>query len=298
MLDGVEEGAPCQLTCISPSTQFQSNAALFEAVELQDLDRVQELLKQYSPEELDLNTPNSEGLLPLDIAIMTNNAPIARALLQAGAKESPHCELVRGFHAHHLSLQPGGLRHPRQWVLGREVVTGIWETGASCSRVSSGAVHLSGAQEWDTEGRMESWAGDLVSAEPKLDLITFSSLLLAAFLGPMAVPTHPTVVSLESRSLHLSTLVREAEQRVNELTAQVVNEAPSADCSEKEKQLKAWEWRYRLYKRMKAGFEHARECLQDGLGAWGAALALGGGAELCVVQARGCTSTRQASLTP
>ncbi|XP_015732858.1 ankyrin repeat and fibronectin type-III domain-containing protein 1-like isoform X3 [Coturnix japonica] len=135
---------------------FQSNAALFEAVELQDLDRVQELLKQYSPEELDLNTPNSEGLLPLDIAIMTNNAPIARALLQAGAKESPH------------------------------------------------------------------------------------------------------FISLESRSLHLSTLVREAEQRVNELTAQVVNEAPSADCSEKEKQLKAWEWRYRLYKRMKAGFEHAR----------------------------------------
>ncbi|XP_041264869.1 ankyrin repeat and fibronectin type-III domain-containing protein 1-like isoform X2 [Onychostruthus taczanowskii] len=135
---------------------FQSNAALFEAVELQDLDRVQEMLKHYSPEELDLNTPNSEGLLPLDIAIMTNNAPIARALLQAGAKESPH------------------------------------------------------------------------------------------------------FVSLESRSLHLSTLVREAEQRVNELMAQVVNEAPNTDCSEKEKQLKAWEWRFRLYKRMKAGFEHAR----------------------------------------
>ncbi|KAL9835592.1 LOW QUALITY PROTEIN: ankyrin repeat and fibronectin type-III domain-containing protein 1-like [Geothlypis trichas] len=135
---------------------FQSNAALFEAVELQDLDRVQEMLKHYSPEELDLNTPNSEGLLPLDIAIMTNNAPIARALLQAGAKESPH------------------------------------------------------------------------------------------------------FVSLESRSLHLSTLVREAEQRVNELMAQVVNEPPNADCSEKEKQLKAWEWRFRLYKRMKAGFEHAR----------------------------------------
>ncbi|NWZ41316.1 ANKF1 protein, partial [Brachypodius atriceps] len=135
---------------------FQSNAALFEAVELQDLDRVQEMLKHYSPEELDLNTPNSEGLLPLDIAIMTNNTPIARALLQAGAKESPH------------------------------------------------------------------------------------------------------FVSLESRSLHLSTLVREAEQRVNELMAQVVNEAPNADCSEKEKQLKAWEWRFRLYKRMKAGFEHAR----------------------------------------
>lgn len=85
-----------QPSCISPFTQFQSNAALFEAVELQDLDRVQEMLKHYSPEELDLNTPNSEGLLPLDIAIMTNNAPIARALLQAGAKESPHCKLGQG----------------------------------------------------------------------------------------------------------------------------------------------------------------------------------------------------------
>ncbi|XP_053550389.1 ankyrin repeat and fibronectin type-III domain-containing protein 1-like [Bombina bombina] len=138
------------------SCLFQGNAALFEAVEMQDLDRVQELLKQYSVEELDLNTPNSEGLLPLDIAIMTNNAPIAKTLLQSGAKESPH------------------------------------------------------------------------------------------------------FMSLESRALHLSTLVREAEQRVNDLTAQVVNEAPNADCSEKEKQLKSWEWRYRLYKRMKAGFEHAR----------------------------------------
>lgn len=94
---GRGEGAlHAQLTSASLSIQFQSNAALFEAVELQDLDRVQELLKQYSPEELDLNTPNSEGLLPLDIAIMTNNAPIARALLQAGAKESPHCELAGG----------------------------------------------------------------------------------------------------------------------------------------------------------------------------------------------------------
>lgn len=83
-------------------------------------------------------------------------------------------------------------------------------------------------------------------------------LLLPFLLGRGHV-LPPPVVSLESRSLHLSTLVREAEQRVNELMAQVVNEAPNADCSEKEKQLKAWEWRFRLYKRMKAGFEHARE---------------------------------------
>ncbi|MGH0121481.1 UNVERIFIED_CONTAM: hypothetical protein FKN15_023779 [Acipenser sinensis] len=139
------------------SCMFQSNEALFEAVEHQELDLVQLLLSQYSLEELDLNTPNSEGLLPLDIAIMTNNVPMARILLQAGAKESPH------------------------------------------------------------------------------------------------------FVSLESRSLHLATLVREAEQRVSDLTAQVVNEAPGErDGSEREKQLKGWEWRHRLFKRMKAGFEHAR----------------------------------------
>lgn len=73
-------------------SQFQSNETLFEAVEHQELDLVQLLLSQYSLEELDLNTPNSEGLLPLDIAIMTNNVPMAKLLLRAGAKESPHCE--------------------------------------------------------------------------------------------------------------------------------------------------------------------------------------------------------------
>ncbi|XP_048465750.1 ankyrin repeat and fibronectin type-III domain-containing protein 1-like isoform X1 [Rhincodon typus] len=135
---------------------FHSNEAVFEAVEQQDLDAVQMLLNLYSTEELDLNTPNSEGLMPLDIAIMTNNVPMAKMLLQAGAKESPH------------------------------------------------------------------------------------------------------FVSLESRALHLTTLVRESEQRVSELTTQVLNETPNANYTDKEKQLKAWEWHYRLFKRMKAGFEHAR----------------------------------------
>ncbi|XP_078096007.1 ankyrin repeat and fibronectin type-III domain-containing protein 1-like [Mustelus asterias] len=135
---------------------FHSNEAVFEAVEQQDLDAVQMLLNLYSTEELDLNTPNSEGLMPLDIAVMTNNVPMAKMLLQAGAKESPH------------------------------------------------------------------------------------------------------FVSLESRALHLATLVRESEQRVSELTTQVLNETPNTNCTDKEKQLKAWEWHYRLFKRMKAGFEHAR----------------------------------------
>lgn len=124
-----------QPSCVSLFAQYQSNAALFEAVELQDLDRVQELLKHYSPEELDLNTPNSEGLLPLDIAIMTNNAPIARALLQAGAKESPHCELGRGAV---LCPSPGCPAWcsgaPQALSTDGEVITGLWKTGAGCSR--------------------------------------------------------------------------------------------------------------------------------------------------------------------
>ncbi|KAM9003549.1 ankyrin repeat and fibronectin type-III domain-containing protein 1 [Sarcophilus harrisii] len=145
-----------RLSLRKTSVNFQGNEAMFEAVEQQDMDAVQILLYQYTAEELDLNTPNSEGLTPLDIAIMTNNVPIARLLLKTGARESPH------------------------------------------------------------------------------------------------------FISLESRSTHLNILVQEAQQRVNELSAQVENEGFNMDSTDKEKQLKAWEWRYRLYKRMKTGFEHAR----------------------------------------
>nr|KAF6301085.1 ankyrin repeat and fibronectin type III domain containing 1 [Pipistrellus kuhlii] len=145
-----------RLSLRKTSVNFQGNEAMFEAVEQQDMDAVQILLYQYTAEELDLNTPNSEGLTPLDIAIMTNNVPIARILLRTGARESPH------------------------------------------------------------------------------------------------------FVSLESRAMHLNTLVQEAQERVSELSIQVENEGFNLDNTEKEKQLKAWEWRYRLYRRMKTGFEHAR----------------------------------------
>ncbi|EHB11119.1 Ankyrin repeat and fibronectin type-III domain-containing protein 1 [Heterocephalus glaber] len=143
-----------RLSLRKTSVNFQGNEAMFEAVEQQDMDAVLLLLEQYTPEELDLNTPNSEGLTPLDIAIMTNNVPIAKILLRTGARESPH------------------------------------------------------------------------------------------------------FVSLESRTMHLNTLVQEAQDRVNELSAQVENEGLTLDNTEK--QLKAWEWRHRLYRRMKTGFEHAR----------------------------------------
>ncbi|KAF3704505.1 Ankyrin repeat and fibronectin type-III domain-containing protein 1 [Channa argus] len=154
--DNVVSGRGGEKERLRKTAIFQSNDALFEAVEHQELDLVQLLLSQYSLEELDLNTPNSEGLLPLDIAIMTNNVPMAKLLLRAGAKESPH------------------------------------------------------------------------------------------------------FVSLEGRALHLATLVQEAEQRVSDLQAQVHSEGPSEqEGSDQERQLKAWEWRLRLFRRMQTGFEHA-----------------------------------------
>ncbi|XP_051274174.1 uncharacterized protein ankfn1 isoform X4 [Dicentrarchus labrax] len=138
------------------ASTMQGSDCIFEAVEQQDLDTVQILLYQFSVEELDLNTPNSQGLTPLDIAIMTNNTPIAKLLLKAGGKESPH------------------------------------------------------------------------------------------------------FVSVESREAHLSSLVVEAEQRAADMAAQAQREGLSLEACHKDKQLRAWEWRSKLYKRMKTGFQHAR----------------------------------------
>lgn len=65
-------------------------------------------------------------------------------------------------------------------------------------------------------------------------------------------------MSLEGRAVHLATLVQEAEQRVLELQPQVRNEGPGErEESDRERQLKAWEWRLRLFRRMQTGFEHA-----------------------------------------
>ncbi|KAJ7425061.1 hypothetical protein WISP_24951 [Willisornis vidua] len=145
-----------RLSLRKTSMNFQCNEAMFEAVEQQDLDAVQILLYQYTLEELDLNTPNSEGLTPLDIAILTNNVPIAKTLLHVGAKESPH------------------------------------------------------------------------------------------------------FADTESRWVHLSSLVQEAQQRVTELCAQVGSDGLSTDSAERERQRKGWESRARLLRCMKDGYEHAR----------------------------------------
>ncbi|XP_061886691.1 ankyrin repeat and fibronectin type-III domain-containing protein 1 isoform X3 [Entelurus aequoreus] len=138
------------------ASTMQGSDCLFEAVEQQDLDTVQILLTQFSAEELDLNTPNSQGLTPLDIAVMTDNTPIAKMLLKAGGKEGPH------------------------------------------------------------------------------------------------------FASGESREAHLSALVAEAEQRASDLAARAQRDGLSLEACHKDKQLRAWEWRCKLYKRMETGFQNAR----------------------------------------
>ncbi|XP_041938005.1 ankyrin repeat and fibronectin type-III domain-containing protein 1 isoform X3 [Alosa sapidissima] len=62
----------------------------------------------------------------------------------------------------------------------------------------------------------------------------------------------PHFVSLEGRAMHLATLVREAEQRVAELVSRVTGEAQG-----EREELKSWEWRLRLYRRMETGFQHS-----------------------------------------
>ncbi|KAK1881147.1 Ankyrin repeat and fibronectin type-III domain containing protein 1 [Dissostichus eleginoides] len=138
------------------ASAMQGSDCIFEAVEQQDLDSVQILLYQFSAEELDLNTPNSQGLTPLDISIMTNNTPIAKLLLRAGGRESPH------------------------------------------------------------------------------------------------------FVSVEAREALIGSLVQEAELRAADLSSQAQREGLSLEACQKDKTLKAWEWRSKLYRRMRAGFLHAR----------------------------------------
>lgn len=69
------------------------------------------------------------------------------------------------------------------------------------------------------------------------------------------------VVSVESREAHLNSLVEEAEQRAADLAAQAQRDGLSLEACQKDKQLRTWEWRSKLYKRMRTGFQHARKAL-------------------------------------
>lgn len=93
-----------------------------------------------------------------------------------------------------------------------------------------------------------------VNVEIKRIKMCRNAMNAAHWLTPMCF----LVVSLEGRAVHLATLVQEAEQRVSELQAQVRSQGPSEwEGSDPDRQLKAWEWRLHLFRRMQTGFEHA-----------------------------------------
>lgn len=77
------------------------------------------------------------------------------------------------------------------------------------------------------------------------------------WLSPVCVCV--AVMSVESREAHLSSLVVEAERRAADLATQAQRDGLSLEACHKDKQLRAWEWRSKLYKRMRTGFQHARE---------------------------------------
>lgn len=74
----------------------------------------------------------------------------------------------------------------------------------------------------------------------------------------MCVCARFSVVSSAGRALHLATLAQEAERGVSELRSQVRSAGPGEpEAAQRERQLKAWEWRLRLFRRMLTGFQHA-----------------------------------------
>jgi len=52
---------------------------------------------------------NGEGLTPLDVAVMTNNIPMAKMLLHRGASESPNCKYIYTISSHLFTRVRGPL---------------------------------------------------------------------------------------------------------------------------------------------------------------------------------------------
>ncbi|XP_074648246.1 ankyrin repeat and fibronectin type-III domain-containing protein 1-like isoform X2 [Tubulanus polymorphus] len=76
---------------------------------------------------------------------------------------------------------------------------------------------------------------------------------------------NPKFINMEVRAQHITTLTNEAAKRTIELTSVVINAATgrgnnisTSQQKENERQLSIWEFKHRLLKRMKAGFEHTK----------------------------------------
>ncbi|XP_078286610.1 ankyrin repeat and fibronectin type-III domain-containing protein 1-like [Rhinoraja longicauda] len=63
--------------------------SVFDAVEHEDLDAVQRILERRGIRD-NLNEATSNGLVPLDVAVLTNNISMASLLINAGARDNHH----------------------------------------------------------------------------------------------------------------------------------------------------------------------------------------------------------------
>jgi ankyrin repeat protein len=64
---------------------------MFSAVENEQLEMARMVIEST---DVNVNSCNSDGFSPLDIAVMTLNMPLIKLLQNYGSKESSNCELI------------------------------------------------------------------------------------------------------------------------------------------------------------------------------------------------------------
>ncbi|KAM9773622.1 ankyrin repeat and fibronectin type-III domain-containing protein 1 isoform 4-T4 [Syngnathus typhle] len=111
---------------------------LFEAVEQQDPDTVRLLLCRLTVEELELNAPDARGLTPLDVAVMSDNAHVAKLLLKAGAREGPHAVSAEKRQAHLVALEAEAERRAAEALDDKQLRA--WELRCQLYQRMSGAL--------------------------------------------------------------------------------------------------------------------------------------------------------------
>ncbi|XP_070186846.1 ankyrin repeat and fibronectin type-III domain-containing protein 1-like isoform X2 [Littorina saxatilis] len=159
---------------------FYDIYALFEGVEQQDLDAVKAILDSNS---VDVNSLNAENLSPLDIALMTNNIPMAKMLLLQGARESP-------------MFQHGGCRTQKLDILVSESGQRVVDLTAVVLNGASGNVNMSPTQLKENERQLSHWE--------------FRHKLLKRMKAgydharPPELPTQVTLSVASNSSLHIS----------------------------------------------------------------------------------------------
>ncbi|XP_028671122.1 ankyrin repeat and fibronectin type-III domain-containing protein 1-like [Erpetoichthys calabaricus] len=85
---------------VPSSPQYLS---VWEAIENDDIEAIHLMLGKASVQE-ELNRLTSEGLVPLDMAALMNNTPLAKMLTRAGARDNPNFSHAAEREAHLCSL--------------------------------------------------------------------------------------------------------------------------------------------------------------------------------------------------